>query len=214
VEVVKQWSGRQAVALQAALRLTNEAFAERLGISVRTVASWHRDVEVTPRQELQAVLDTAFERATDSARERYSLLLASAVAPSAAQALRVAIAVIVRGGQTLLVHRRDGDSSGISWGFVAGVVKPGGRAESVVVREALSEAGVQIAVQRHLGGRLHPVTGVWCDYFQCSWLAGDVVNADPDENVAAMWVAHADVSRFIAPSMIYPPVAAVLEGAA
>jgi 8-oxo-dGTP diphosphatase len=32
------WTGRTACALQAALRLSNESFAEHLGIAVRTVA--------------------------------------------------------------------------------------------------------------------------------------------------------------------------------
>lgn len=34
-------SGRSACALQSALRLTNESFAEHLGVAVRTVAAWH-----------------------------------------------------------------------------------------------------------------------------------------------------------------------------
>jgi len=45
---VTGWTGRTACALQAALRLSNEAFAERLGIGVRTVASWHQKPTLRP----------------------------------------------------------------------------------------------------------------------------------------------------------------------
>jgi DNA-binding transcriptional regulator YiaG len=36
--VVTAWTGRTACALQAALRLSNQAFAAKLGVGVRTVA--------------------------------------------------------------------------------------------------------------------------------------------------------------------------------
>lgn len=53
VDVVEVWSGRHACMLQAALRLTNEAFAAHLGVAVRTVAAWHADPAVIPRTEMQ-----------------------------------------------------------------------------------------------------------------------------------------------------------------
>src|SRR2546423_1670825 len=39
MELVNAWTGRTACALQRALRLTNEAFADHLGVAVRTVAT-------------------------------------------------------------------------------------------------------------------------------------------------------------------------------
>ena len=60
---VELWSGRYACLLQSALRLTNEQFATRLGIAVRTVAAWHSDAAVVPRREMQQLLDTAHEQA-------------------------------------------------------------------------------------------------------------------------------------------------------
>jgi 8-oxo-dGTP diphosphatase len=212
VDVVERWSGRRAARLQLALRMTNEGFAEHLGVSVRTVAAWHRDPEVTPREELQAALDTIFERAPAPARERYLRLEAAPPPGPAAAGLRVAVSVVVDAGRVLLACRRGDDAAGITWQFPAGVVKPGGRPETVAVRETLAETGVHVAPARGLGERLHPVTGVLCSYVQCSFLAGEVANADPDENVAVMWVPVADVSRFIPPDRIYPPVLAILEG--
>jgi 8-oxo-dGTP diphosphatase len=208
VDVVSRWTGGRAAALQMALRLTNEAFAEQLGISTRTVAAWHREPGVTPREEFQQLLDICFEKASDAARGRYQVLVAAPARD--VQALRVAVAVIVHDSKVLLVCRRGDDA--ISWQFPSGIVKPGSKPEAAAVREALAETGVHVAVQQHLGERLHPVTGVQCDYLQCSWLAGEPSNADPDENVAVMWVATGDVSRFIPADRIYPPVLAVLEG--
>lgn len=210
VEVVGIWSGRQACALQNALRLTNEGFAEQLGVAVRTVASWHAEPGVLPRKELQQALDTVFERAPESARARFGLLAASA---GDVQALRVGIAVVVHEGRVLLVCRRGEEAGGISWQFPAGVIKPGVRPEATVVRETLAEAGIHVAAQYRIGQRLHPVTGVHCDYWQCSYLAGELRNADPQENIDAMWVPLAEVSRFIPGDRIYPPVLAALEAA-
>jgi hypothetical protein len=87
MDPVTGWTGRTACALQAALRLSNEAFAERLGIGVRTVASWHQKPTLRPRPEMQQVLDTALEQASQSIKVRFALLVGdSAGAESAASA--------------------------------------------------------------------------------------------------------------------------------
>lgn len=69
------WTGRAAVALQSALRLSQERFAEHLGISARTVASWHKKPDLRPQSEMQQVLDTAHERASDAERARFVELI-------------------------------------------------------------------------------------------------------------------------------------------
>jgi 8-oxo-dGTP diphosphatase len=210
MDVVKTWSGGQACALQGALRMTNEAFAERLGVAVRTVASWHAEPDMMPRLEMQHALDVMFERASEPVRSRFALLAETA---GDVQALRVAIAVVVRDGQVLLVCRRGEEAGGISWQFPAGVVKPGVRPEATVVRETLAETGVHCAVQHRIGDRLHPVTGVYCVYFECSYLAGDAVNGDVLENVEVLWVPRSDLTRFIPESLIFPPILTCLEAA-
>jgi hypothetical protein len=88
VEMIEGWSGSSACALQAALRLSNEAFAARLGISVRTVAGWHQKPTARPRPEMQQLLDTALTQAPPEARQRFAALVgehnrATAVADSA-----------------------------------------------------------------------------------------------------------------------------------
>lgn len=83
---------------------------------------------------------------------------------SSVQLLSVAIAVVVRDGEVLLVCRRD-NTEGIRWGFPTGVVKPGRNPEHVAVSETLAETGVHCAVRSALGTRLHPMTGALCAYF-------------------------------------------------
>jgi DNA-binding transcriptional regulator YiaG len=57
--VIDQWTGRHARALQAAMRLTNEAFADHLGVAARTVAKWRERPDMVPSPQLQEALDTA-----------------------------------------------------------------------------------------------------------------------------------------------------------
>src|SRR5205807_2298615 len=116
-------------ALQAALRLTNEAFAEHLGVHVRTVAAWHQRPDMSPKADVQQALDTALERASAAAKTRFARLVDDRTTPvpataAMAQALRVAVAVVVKDSDVLLVCRRGEDGGGISWQFPAGVVKP------------------------------------------------------------------------------------------
>lgn len=216
MDVIERWTGQYACLLQSALRLSNEQFAAKLGIGVRTVAAWHADENVVPRREMQQLLDTAHEQASDAARQRFALLLAKGrasaeSAPAGAQALRVAIAVVIRDSDVLLVCRRDDDAAGITWQFPAGVIKPGGKAETTTVRETLDETGVHCAVRQYLGNRLHPVTGVLCEYFLCEYLAGEATNSDAAENIDVMWVPGNAVPRFIPVDTIFPPILAVLE---
>jgi hypothetical protein len=74
MDPVTGWTGRTARALQDALRLSNEAFAARLGIGVRTVAAWHEKPELRPRPEMQQVLDTALEQASPTIKARFAAL--------------------------------------------------------------------------------------------------------------------------------------------
>lgn len=206
------WTGRTACALQAALRMTNEAFAGRLGVAVRTVAAWHQDPGIVPRAEMQAVLDTTYERADQTVQRRFGLLSRPTAGTAQAQALRVAIAVVVRNDEVLLVCRRGSDA--LTWQFPAGVVKPGAAPAAVAAQETLAETGVRCAVREHLGSRLHPVTGVVCEYLLCDYLAGEASNLDTIENADVLWAPRAALPRFIPADRIYPPITAALEALA
>lgn len=116
--------------------------------------------------------------------------------------LEVAIAVVTRGDDVLLVQRADD----LGWQFPAGTVKPGRTPDRVAVREVLAETGVHCAVLAELGSRIHPKTRALCRYFAADYLAGVVTNCDHDENAAAAWAPITDLQRFIADGSIYPPV--------
>lgn len=209
--VIDQWTGREATALQAALRMSQDEMAALLGVAKRTIASWHERPTVVIRPELQRALDTAYERAPEAAKLRFARQLkaddgADIKAAGAAVALTVAIAIVVTDTDVLLVCRREVDPSGITWQFPAGIVKPGASAETVAVRETLAETGIHCAIRSDLGTRVHPLTGVDCRYFLCDFLAGDVENRDVTENVAAIWAPKRDITRFIPAERIFPPI--------
>jgi 8-oxo-dGTP diphosphatase len=199
--------------------MSNDGFAAHLGVSSRTIAAWHKKADLVPRPELQQALDTALERAADGVRARFAQLAGAIERPpagvversGAAQAFRVAIAIVVNGPQVLIVCRRGEDGGGISWQFPAGIVKPGVPPETVAIRETLAETSVHCAVIRSLGSRLHPVTNVMCDYLLCEYLAGDAKNVDVVENVSVTWTDRADLTRFIPADRIFPPVLEALE---
>ncbi len=223
VFVVDVWTGRRAAALQEALRMTNEAFAERLGIAVRTVSSWHEKPLSRPNRMMRQLLDTTLEQASEAEQSRFALLdeggavarddnAPAIVSDSTGQALRVAIAAVLRDDDVLIACRRGDDAGGIRWQFPAGIVKPGTSSEQVAVREALAETGVHCAVRESLGSRLHPLSKVYCEYFVCEYLAGEAENLDVVENVDVTWVARDLVTRFIPQDSIYPRLLRVLEG--
>jgi 8-oxo-dGTP diphosphatase len=191
------------------MRMTNEAFAERLGISERTVSRWHASPEMTHRPEVQQILDTAHEQAGETVQRRFALLLRPPEQRMEAQALRVAIAVVLRGDDVLLVCRR-GDGE-LRWQFPAGMVKPGSDPSTVAVHETHAETGVHCTVREQLGERVHPVTGVVAAYFLADHLAGEAANLDPLENVDVAFVPRAALTRFIPQAQIYPPILTALE---
>lgn len=68
------WTGRTACALQAALRLTKEEFAERTGIGLRTIGDWHQQPDIQPKAATQQILDTLLEQVSEADRSRFAQL--------------------------------------------------------------------------------------------------------------------------------------------
>jgi hypothetical protein len=75
MQVIGSWTSREADALRQALRMTSEAFAEHLGISVRTVANWRKRPDIVPEGRTQEILDAALERAPDRVKATFALLV-------------------------------------------------------------------------------------------------------------------------------------------
>ncbi|TWD72552.1 hypothetical protein FB561_7544 [Kribbella amoyensis] len=84
--IIEEWTGRHARALQAAMRLTNEAFAEYLGIAPRTVSKWRRRPEMVPSQYLQEALDTTLRRTDAETQARFAANLGLPAPPVAVSA--------------------------------------------------------------------------------------------------------------------------------
>ena len=204
MDVISTWTGGTACALQQALRMTNDDFADHLGVAVRTVANWHSSPGTVPRTEIQSALDTAYERSSPSVQRRFALKTRPSPAAVEAQALRVAIAIVIKGNDVLLVCRR-GDGE-IRWQFPAGMVKPGADPAAVAAQETHGETGVHCRVREQLGERVHPVTGVVASYFLADHLAGEASNRDPLENADVVWAPRASLTRFIPEQSIYPPI--------
>jgi 8-oxo-dGTP diphosphatase len=183
--------------------MTNDDFADHLGVAVRTVANWHSSPGTVPRTEIQSALDTAYERSSPSVQRRFSLLTRPAPAIEA-QALRVAIAIVTREDEVLLVCRRGSDA--LTWQFPAGVVKPGASPAVVAVEETHAETGIRCTVREQLGSRVHPITGVVAEYLACEYLLGEVANRDPIENAEVAWVPRSQLTRFIPEQSIFPPI--------
>jgi 8-oxo-dGTP diphosphatase len=217
--LIEPWTGRTACALQAAMRLSNEVFAERLGIAVRTVATWHQKPDLRPKAEMQQLLDTALEQAPETVRARFATFIGGrgAVPPAvvaelgAAEVLTVAVAIVVRGSDVLLVQRRAEDGAAHSWQFPAGMVKPSMAADTTAIRETYAETGVHCTVVRRLGSRLHPITHVMCEYLLCDYLAGEAENRDVAENISVTWAPTDQFTRFIPTDRIFPPILDALE---
>ncbi|MFC5833180.1 helix-turn-helix domain-containing protein [Nonomuraea insulae] len=76
VATVVEWTGAEAAALRKALRLSVRAFADFVGVAVRTVAYWEELGALTrPKQDTQALLDVALRRADEDAHRRLESLL-------------------------------------------------------------------------------------------------------------------------------------------
>jgi 8-oxo-dGTP diphosphatase len=126
------------------------------------------------------------------------------------QVLQVAIAVVIKETDVLLVHRHEGYKE-MSWQFPAGIVKPGYLPDKVAVSETFSETGIHCSVQQNIGSRVHPTTAVHCSYFMCCYLAGLVSNDDPIENISVIWTPLKRLTSFVSRKNIYPPVIEALE---
>ena len=75
MEATATWTGSRADALRQAMHMTHESFADHLSIAVRTVGYWRERPDMVPRQHIQEILDTAFERTSDRVKQRFAVLV-------------------------------------------------------------------------------------------------------------------------------------------
>ncbi|MEV7198065.1 XRE family transcriptional regulator [Streptomyces sp. NPDC093510] len=78
---VEQWTGREAVLLQSAMRLSVRRFAEHLGIAPRTVTKWRaQGAALVCVPEMQQILDAALATCTPEERDAFHERLAAQTA--------------------------------------------------------------------------------------------------------------------------------------
>lgn len=123
----------------------------------------------------------------------------------------IAVAVIMSDDRVLLIRRAVAEG-GLSWQFPGGKVGPRETAEEAAVREALEETGVQVAVTRPLGERVHPGTGTRIAYLACALAGGTARAASPREVAEARWVSAQDADDLTG-GTIYEPVRRYLRSA-
>lgn len=75
------WTAERIRDLRAALRFTNEEFAQHLGVSVKTVRNWQADRHA-PTPHLQRALDSSFAGLTDAQRDRLHVPVSAGDGPA------------------------------------------------------------------------------------------------------------------------------------
>lgn len=70
---VEQWTGREASLLRSVMRVSVRGFANRLGISPRTVSNWQSNQESVCRPQTAQILDTALSQCTPEEQEAFRL---------------------------------------------------------------------------------------------------------------------------------------------
>jgi tetratricopeptide (TPR) repeat protein len=77
-EMADGWTGRDACALQSALRMSKQDYAAYLRVGLSTVSDWHSTPDKRLRPGTQRLLDDALAGADAAARERFAVLTGQA----------------------------------------------------------------------------------------------------------------------------------------
>ena len=118
MHVIASWTGAEADALRQALRMTNESFADHLGVAVRTVANWRKRSNIVPQPAMQEVLDAALDRASDHAKAQFALLVSEARHAPGAPSADTRLSAIPFDAMTSREWNRD-DAHALSLSFEA-----------------------------------------------------------------------------------------------
>lgn len=107
---LREWTGRDAVALRKALRVTEAKFARMVGVSARTVANWHTYPATVPRNGAQDMLDELLNGVDTSIRERFERFAGHQPEPGAVPPF--GLAALVAGAREAVAVRVgvDGDA--------------------------------------------------------------------------------------------------------
>ena len=99
---VREWTGREAVALRKALRMTEARFARAVDVSPRTVANWHTKPDTVPLNAAQDMLDELLNGASAAILERFERFAGHQPAPSEPAPAEAGSRPVPAAGGTLL----------------------------------------------------------------------------------------------------------------
>ena len=122
----------------------------------------------------------------------------------------IATAIIVQGGKTLMIRRREREGK-LLWAFPGGGIEAGETPEQAAVRETAEEVGLEVKAVSVLGDRVHPQTGRHMTYVACEVISGDAFVGDEEEIAAVVWVGHGEIAEYV-PWGLYGPVQEYLDG--
>lgn len=121
----------------------------------------------------------------------------------------IVAAIIVHGGQTLLVRRRVSEGS-LSWQFPAGEQEHGENPFGTAVREVAEEVGLTVRPVALIGERQHPATGRHMVYVGCEADTAAASLVDTDELAELAWCDGPALKERI-PAGLFEPVAEYLR---
>lgn len=75
MQVITTWTSGHADALRRAMHMTNEGFADHLGVSTRQVANWRKRPDITQQANVQRILDDALENAPERVKAKFAILI-------------------------------------------------------------------------------------------------------------------------------------------
>ncbi len=116
----------------------------------------------------------------------------------------IVAAIIVQDGRVLMVRRRVREGT-LSWQFPAGESESGETAEDTAIRETREETALDVAADKMLGERIHPVTGRHMVYVACRVTDGTARVADEDELAEVAWCGLNEL-RANVPTGLFPAV--------
>lgn len=127
----------------------------------------------------------------------------------------IVVALLVRDGRALLVHRSPGRLAYPDcWGLAGGHVEPGEVPSEAISRECLEELGTQICRPRHISMTVADPNLKMHGFLVTRWTA-EPINAAPEEHDDMRWFLPSEIANLtLAPPECLPDILKAISFAA
>ena len=122
----------------------------------------------------------------------------------------VAVSIVVRNNQVLLVQRSLKENGLLNWQFPAGKLEKDEDPLNAAEREVYEETGIQCKALEKIGKRTHPLTEVLIHYIACDYIGGTEKIKNNREVKSIKWVKPLDLLAYI-PNFLYPGIKEYFE---